>query len=113
MAFAQFYYDPALEFERMLDDDGAPAEPPAALIGGGGRPSSIAAGSPQGSDGAAAAASKSTGSGAIVRSASMSASETRMPPQELQGRRWIGEGLLKRCASTGSVNGGLHPGIPK
>ena len=27
MAFAQYYYDPALEFERLLDDHGAQAVP--------------------------------------------------------------------------------------
>ena len=35
MAFAQYYYDPALEFERALDDDNreAPAPTSATLVG--------------------------------------------------------------------------------
>ncbi|KAL1951128.1 hypothetical protein VTO73DRAFT_277 [Trametes versicolor] len=97
MAFAQFYYDPALEFEKLLDEDtggGAGAQAQASTA-------PIAAGD--------AKVAKSTDHGVIARSTSMTATE----PQPEQNDRWFGEGLLRRCASTGSIHGGTHPGVPK
>ncbi|KAH9897834.1 hypothetical protein C8Q73DRAFT_682738 [Cubamyces lactineus] len=92
MAFAQYYYDPALEFERVLDDDSreAAVSSTAALADN--------------------CATKSMNTESITRSSSMGGE-----PQPAQGggNRWFGDGLLKRRASTGSINGGSHPGVPK
>ncbi|OJT04485.1 hypothetical protein TRAPUB_4755 [Trametes pubescens] len=101
MAFAQFYYDPALEFEKLLDEDTAAG-------GGSEAHGQVQAVAPIAAGGDAKVA-KSTEHGAIVRSTSMTAAE----PQPEQGDRWFGEGLLRRCASTGSIHGGTHPGVPK
>ncbi|KAI0334363.1 hypothetical protein GY45DRAFT_1367554 [Cubamyces sp. BRFM 1775] len=96
MAFAQYYYDPALEFERALDDDSREA---GAML----TTAALA-------DNGPAAAAKAKSTEMITRSSSMG-----VEPQPTQGcgGRWFGDGLLKRRASTGSINGGSHPGVPK
>ncbi|KAI0652429.1 hypothetical protein C8Q79DRAFT_1005629 [Trametes meyenii] len=117
MAFAQFYYDPALEFERMLEDDGSSGPGTNAQAGSiapaPGIPSVAGPFPPAAADAqvpaAAAALAKDCGAGAITRAASIAAGETHPS----QGSRWFGEGLLKRRASTGSVHAGSHPGVPK
>ncbi|KAI0660639.1 hypothetical protein C8Q70DRAFT_1105439 [Cubamyces menziesii] len=96
MAFAQYYYDPALEFERALDDesrDVSTSSTTATLLADN-----------------CAANLKSQSTELITRSSSLGGE-----PQPTQGggSRWFGEGLLKRRASTGSINSGSHPGVPK
>ncbi|KAI8990588.1 hypothetical protein BD414DRAFT_484113 [Trametes punicea] len=100
MAFAQFHYDPALEFERLLEDDGTESTLNAALVDG---PPRVA--------GPTATKSKSTG--AITRPTSTRGE--RCPPRGVTTQsRWFGEGLVKRrAATTGSMNGGSHPVVPK
>ncbi|EIW63944.1 uncharacterized protein TRAVEDRAFT_67885 [Trametes versicolor FP-101664 SS1] len=100
MAFAQFYYDPALEFEKLLDEDTGGVSAAQAQAQASAAPIATAGD---------AKVAKSTDHGAIARSTSMTAAE----PQPEQSDRWFGEGLLRRCASTGSIHGGTHPGIPK
>ncbi|KAI0673704.1 hypothetical protein C8Q78DRAFT_1076685 [Trametes maxima] len=115
MAFAQFYYDPALEFEKMLEDDGSgptPAHPGSIVsppgIAGVAGPSVPA---DAGAQVPAGAAAKGCSAGAITRAASIAVGETHA--SQGMASRWFGEGLLKRRASTGSVHGGSHPGVPK
>ncbi|KAI0639984.1 hypothetical protein C8Q77DRAFT_1152904 [Trametes polyzona] len=109
MAFAQFYYDPALEFEKLLDDDvPAPVVPANAhsnKASGGGGDTSAAVKGPASAAGPGGAMSASMGA-------------EPQPGQDCSGHawspsRWFSEGLLRRRASTGSINGGPHPGIPK
>lgn len=122
MAFAQFYYDPALEFEKLLDEDTggvsaaqAQAQASAAPIATAGD-AKVAKSTDHGAMYAVHALSWRLHTSCInhhwpcsARSTSMTAAE----PQPEQSDRWFGEGLLRRCASTGSIHGGTRPGIPK
>ncbi|KAI0360999.1 hypothetical protein OH77DRAFT_1468065 [Trametes cingulata] len=105
MTFAQFYYDPALEFEKLLDDDDGPDSQQAAPAGA-----------------AAAVPAKIQGTGAmydalsppsVKRTRTTSANPDSEQPSQERASRWFGSGFLRRRASTGSIHGGSHPGVPK
>ncbi|KAI9068704.1 hypothetical protein FKP32DRAFT_1672002 [Trametes sanguinea] len=104
MAFAQFYYDPALEFERLLEDDGESSASANAALVDVSAPRRMPAG-------VAGAQNKSRSTGEVTRPATVDG-EPRSPGQGSTSR-WFGDGFLKRRATTGPVNGGSHPCIPK
>ncbi|OSD06252.1 hypothetical protein PYCCODRAFT_1432065 [Trametes coccinea BRFM310] len=104
MAFAQFYYDPALEFERLLDED-CESTANAALV-------DVRVGAPGRAAGVAGATDRSKSTSEVTTGPAAVDGAPR--PSQGEPSRWFGDGFMKRRATTGgSVNSGSHPCIPK